>query len=113
MPSTVSKSRTTSSTVAGRCVAVCLRAKERYDQLRAQAVIDELTGVYNRRYLEEVGSKKIAEALRHKESTCLLMLDLDHFKEVNDTHGFAGALRTCVPRPGFPDVLVRLCAERR
>lgn len=65
-------------------IIVLRRKTEQYEGL---AMRDELTGVYNRRYLEEVGNQKLAQALRHNEATCLLMLDLDHFKEVNDTHG--------------------------
>ena len=65
-------------------IIVLRRKSEQYEGL---AMRDELTGVFNRRYLEEMGSQKIAEAHRHHESTCLLMLDLDHFKQINDTHG--------------------------
>lgn len=64
---------------------IILRKKS--EQYEGLAMRDELTGVYNRRYLEETGGHKLAEAHRHHEKTCLLMLDLDHFKAVNDTHG--------------------------
>ena len=71
----------------GAQVAVFVRAKERHDQLRAQAVIDELTGTYNRRYLDEQLAARLAEALRYSDSFSIGLLDIDHFKEVNDTHG--------------------------
>lgn len=71
----------------GAQVAVALRTKERYDQLRAQAVIDELTGVYNRRYLDEQLGSRLAEAQRYNSPFSIGLLDIDHFKRVNDTYG--------------------------
>lgn len=71
----------------GAQVAVCLRAKDRYDQLRAQAVIDELTGVYNRRYLDEQLGSRLAEAKRYDSPFSIGLVDVDHFKAVNDTYG--------------------------
>ena len=68
-------------------VAVFLRSKERHDQLRAQAVIDELTGVYNRRYLDEQLSARLAEAQRYNAPFSIGLVDIDHFKKVNDTYG--------------------------
>ncbi len=49
--------------------------------------MDVLTGVHNRRYLETRLLDEFAYAKRHKRSLCVLMLDIDHFKRVNDTHG--------------------------
>ena len=71
----------------GAQVAVFMRAKERHDQLRAQAVIDELTGAYNRRYLDEQMAARLAEALRYTAPFTIGLLDVDHFKRVNDTYG--------------------------
>jgi len=51
------------------------------------AVRDGLTGVFNRRALTERLDSEVAHALRHKRDLCALMLDVDHFKRVNDTHG--------------------------
>lgn len=68
-------------------VAAFLRTKDRLDQLRDQAVIDELTGVYNRRYLDEQLSSRLAEAQRYAAPFSIGLLDIDHFKLVNDTHG--------------------------
>lgn len=68
-------------------VAVFLRIKERHDQLRAQAVIDELTGVYNRRYLDEQMTARLAEAQRYSAPFSIGLVDIDHFKRVNDTYG--------------------------
>ncbi|MCA9846279.1 MAG: GGDEF domain-containing protein, partial [Dehalococcoidia bacterium] len=59
------------------------------DGLREQALRDPLTGLYNRRYLEETFGRELARAERENTPLCLLMLDLDHFKRLNDEHGHA------------------------
>jgi len=64
-----------------------LQLKERLDQLRSQAVIDQLTGRYNRRYLEEQLAMRWEEAKRYETALSLVLFDLDHFKNVNDTMG--------------------------
>jgi len=51
------------------------------------SVRDGLTGVFNRRYLEERIEAEVAYAVRHGTDLSLLMLDIDHFKHINDTHG--------------------------
>ncbi|MEI6387196.1 MAG: diguanylate cyclase [Spirochaetota bacterium] len=51
------------------------------------AMRDQLTSLFNRRSLFEVGPKEIFRARRHGYPLSLLILDLDHFKEVNDRHG--------------------------
>ena len=57
--------------------------------LREQALRDPLTGLYNRRYLEETVGRELARAQRNHESLCLLMIDMDHFKTLNDEYGHA------------------------
>lgn len=57
------------------------------EALRVQSVRDSLTGLYNRRYLEEVLDREMRRAGRAGQSMGVLMLDLDHFKRFNDTHG--------------------------
>jgi diguanylate cyclase (GGDEF)-like protein/PAS domain S-box-containing protein len=61
--------------------------KEMEDKLTTLARIDDLTQVYNRRYLYEEAEKQLTLAQRYQRPMALLMLDLDHFKQVNDTHG--------------------------
>ena len=51
------------------------------------ALRDPLTGVFNRRYLEHRIESEVRSARRDASSLCLIMLDLDHFKRVNDTYG--------------------------
>jgi diguanylate cyclase (GGDEF)-like protein len=58
-----------------------------YSELRRLAVTDPLTGVANRRRLMEVGDSEMARAGRSTEPVAVLMLDIDHFKRVNDTWG--------------------------
>jgi diguanylate cyclase (GGDEF)-like protein/PAS domain S-box-containing protein len=57
------------------------------EALRIQSVRDVLTGLYNRRYLEEVLDREIRRAGRAAQSLGLVILDLDHFKTFNDTYG--------------------------
>jgi diguanylate cyclase (GGDEF)-like protein len=55
--------------------------------LRTQSIRDPLTGLFNRRYLEESLEREIRRALRNKEQVALLMIDIDHFKQFNDSFG--------------------------
>ncbi len=57
------------------------------ENLRHQSIRDPLTSLYNRRYLEDFLFKQLHQAERTKVPLCLLMLDLDHFKKLNDTYG--------------------------
>lgn len=57
------------------------------DLLTRMATHDQLTGLYNRHFLMETASKKIAYAQRHHSSISLLILDIDHFKKTNDNYG--------------------------
>jgi diguanylate cyclase (GGDEF)-like protein len=61
-----------------------MRATQR---LYESAMHDPLTGVYNRRYLDEHLKSEFAFAARHGSSLSLLLIDADHFKRVNDEHG--------------------------
>ncbi len=58
-------------------------------RLRDAGLRDALTGLHNRRFLMEILPSVLANAARRKEGLCVLMLDLDHFKRVNDTYGHA------------------------
>lgn len=63
------------------------RQKQIEEQLRHLAVIDGLTGLYNRRYLDVSLQNAFEQCKRYRQDLSLLMLDLDHFKQVNDTFG--------------------------
>ncbi len=56
-------------------------------KLREQAIRDPLTNLFNRRYLEETLERELARAAREDYPLCVIMIDLDHFKRVNDTYG--------------------------
>lgn len=59
-------------------------------QLQAIATRDELTGLPNRRQMQALMDQELLRALRHHHEFCVAILDLDHFKRVNDEHGHAG-----------------------
>ncbi|MCG8428483.1 MAG: GGDEF domain-containing protein [Chromatiales bacterium] len=58
-----------------------------YQQAVNSASIDPLTGVYNRIAMESTIKREIGLAQRHHSALSLIILDIDHFKEVNDCHG--------------------------
>lgn len=66
-------------------LAHALKAANR--KLRRLASTDGLTGLYNHRTFQHLLEKRINEAKRHKRNLALILLDLDHFKCVNDSHG--------------------------
>jgi diguanylate cyclase (GGDEF)-like protein len=57
------------------------------DSLRNQSIRDSLTGLFNRRYLEESLELEFSRAVRSKGSIAVILLDIDHFKKFNDTFG--------------------------
>jgi diguanylate cyclase len=57
------------------------------ETLRTQSIRDPLTGLYNRRYMEESLEREFRRALRKGLPLAILMVDLDHFKRFNDSHG--------------------------
>ncbi len=58
-----------------------------HEQLREQALCDPLTGLYNRRYLDEFFARELALAQRERTPISLALIDLDHFKRLNDEYG--------------------------
>jgi len=63
------------------------RLRDNYERSLSMALIDSLTGLYNRRYLGTYLKSLMDSAVEHRKPLALLMLDIDHFKAVNDTHG--------------------------
>lgn len=61
--------------------------KRQQDRLLQLAMHDQLTGLYNRHYMLEMVEQRIARARRHNTPLTTLIIDLDHFKKINDTHG--------------------------
>jgi len=73
-------------------LAVCLDVTERKrveEELRTMSVTDSLTGVYNRRYFQERLQAEMMRAERHGGRFSVIMLDIDHFKAINDNQGHA------------------------
>ncbi|NPA55068.1 MAG: GGDEF domain-containing protein [Epsilonproteobacteria bacterium] len=67
--------------------ASIIEAKYTLDLIKETSLRDQLTGLYNRRYLEEILDKLAASAIREKSMLGILMIDVDYFKKVNDTLG--------------------------
>lgn len=57
------------------------------ETLRLQSIVDPLTGMFNRRYMDEALKRELMRAERKKSPLALIVLDLDHFKKINDTYG--------------------------
>ena len=64
-----------------------LRMSELLRMLAQKAHIDGLSGLYNRQYFDEKLSSEFNRTLRHGQSLSIAMIDIDHFKSVNDTYG--------------------------
>jgi diguanylate cyclase (GGDEF)-like protein len=101
-------------------VYACLRTKVLRDQLREKnrqleevlakmetlAMTDQLTGLFNRRYFSSALEKEFGRAVRYNHPSSCLMIDIDHFKSINDEYGHdagdrtlkdvAQVLRTCL-----------------
>jgi diguanylate cyclase (GGDEF)-like protein len=74
--------------VTGAATGVACRAvRNRHGRLRAQATLDPLTGIGNRRAYEERLAAATAHAERQNEPLSLVLIDLDGFKQLNDSHG--------------------------
>ncbi len=94
------------------------RREELEDELRQLAKTDALTGAANRRHFLELCDKELQRAKRYGRPMALLMMDIDHFKRINDTHGHAFGdqvlkrlVETCQADLRGHDVLGRLGGE--
>ena len=70
-----------------RHMAVSIQNVRRYQEACHFADRDSLTGAYNRRYFERILLAEVARHQRYSENLSLLILDIDHFKNINDTYG--------------------------
>ena len=58
-----------------------------HEEIYRLTTVDGLTQIFNKRYFSEALAREIARASRYRRELSLVMFDLDHFKDVNDTHG--------------------------
>jgi diguanylate cyclase (GGDEF)-like protein len=68
-------------------LALALANLKLRETLRQQSIRDPLTGLFNRRYLEESLEREVRRAARSQRSLGVIMMDIDHFKHFNDTFG--------------------------
>jgi two-component system cell cycle response regulator len=68
-------------------IAIGVRIMEHEDRLRAQATFDTLTGLLNRRAITDFAEAELSRTLREDARLSVIMLDVDHFKSINDTYG--------------------------
>jgi diguanylate cyclase (GGDEF)-like protein/PAS domain S-box-containing protein len=74
------------ATVAAQ-IALSLASLQSREKLRDQSIRDPLTGLFNRRFIEESLERELIRAKRKNQSLSVLFLDIDHFKRFNDTFG--------------------------
>ncbi len=85
----------------GRQAGIALQNAVLFEEVQKLAITDPLTGLFNRRHFFELSHRDYERALRYKRPLSVIMLDIDHFKQVNDTYGHAAG-----------DVVLQSVAER-
>ncbi|HWK64381.1 MAG TPA: GGDEF domain-containing protein [Rhizobiaceae bacterium] len=102
----------------GKLRAMTMTLSQRSETLEQAALTDALTGMHNRRYFDDALREYIEEFRRISRPVGLMLLDLDHFKQVNDTYGHdvgdevLRAVATCLKGvTRFHDVAARLGGE--
>ena len=74
----------------GEHTALALANLRLHETLSSQSIRDPLTGLFNRRYMEESLEREVRRAGRDRHSVGIIMIDLDNFKRFNDTYGHQG-----------------------
>ncbi len=74
-------------TAVAETTAMSLANLRLRETLQVQSIRDPLTGLYNRRYMEQALELEIRRASRYQRQVGMMMIDIDHFKELNDRHG--------------------------
>ncbi len=106
--------------VIGKAVILCDVTREtwRVDELQARARMDALTGIFNRRYLLELGHRELERARPGGRPFSVVLIDIDHFKDVNDTYGHSAGdlvlksvVRTCAGALRSRDLMGRWGGE--
>lgn len=94
--------RLPTATTLGEHLGLAIANLQLRDRLRNQSIRDPLTGLFNRRYMEESLDRELHRAARHQVPVGVLMIDLDHFKEFNDSFGHeSGDLALCKVAEAF------------
>ncbi|MBV8446073.1 MAG: diguanylate cyclase, partial [Candidatus Dormibacteraeota bacterium] len=75
------------ATLFGHTAAAAWHNAQLYEELERRAMTDNLTGLFNSRWLHEAGDREIADARRRRSPLSLVLVDVDHFKAINDTGG--------------------------
>ncbi|HQN43179.1 MAG TPA: histidine kinase N-terminal 7TM domain-containing protein [Anaerolineaceae bacterium] len=68
--------------------AIAIENAQLYAEVQRLAVLDDLTGIYNRRAFFDLGQREVERALRTMRPMCALFLDIDHFKQFNDAYSY-------------------------
>lgn len=76
-------------TIFAQQIEMAITIADLFEEVKAQAVSDGLTGLYNRRYFEEYLKKEVTRAMRQQQAFSIVGLDLDHLKQINDKYGHA------------------------
>lgn len=94
------------------------QAEQRATDLETLASADFLTGLYNRRFFEKLGTVELARSQRYMRPLSMLMIDIDHFKSVNDRLGHAAGDRVlqnvaalCRAKKRESDIVARVGGE--
>ena len=74
-------------TIFAKQIGTSLERSRLFQEVQSLALTDHLTGLRNRRSLFELGTIEFSRSLRMERDFCCMMLDLDHFKQINDTYG--------------------------
>jgi two-component system cell cycle response regulator len=89
-----------------------------HEEIYRMSIMDGLTGVHNKRYFMEFLERELAGAVRQQTPLSLIMVDIDHFKKINDTHGHLAGdaapkelCRRLKPRIRTTDLLARYGGE--
>ncbi len=72
-----------------RQAAIAVENARLFERVEQMAIVDDLTGLFNRHHLFELGEREFERYKRHENSLSLIYMDLDHFKDVNDRYGHA------------------------
>ncbi len=70
-----------------RMISIGIYQTHLYEKIEEMATIDELTGIFNRRQLIDLGERCLAQATRYFQPLSVIVFDIDHYKHVNDTYG--------------------------